>query len=441
MFSLPGAIGSLMNVHVPARTAPRILPHRQLRKTELAIVSAAFDLHADPIFVMHAGEIVLANKACDRAFATVRPGQIVGDTITNRLSPVQPDGSELRCALDRFNAEFDRTGCVRQLWSFKRLDGSHFIVRSTVSLLNADKRRLSLAVLEDVTLAEHARIERRDKISAISNEVDTEMRRVSTEIANSSRHLKTSSALASSIMAEGLHRAAAGSSRVEDAATASRLAQVAADQIAGSLDQVETMLLDTVALCEQTCTRTDLVHDKLDGLMQSAGLIGTIARNIQAIAHQTDLLALNAAIEAARAGASGRGFSVVAAEVKSLSLNSTTLADDIGTLVKAIGTRGREAEAAYGQLSALTQRMRAAMSAMADAISEQRRSTTTISDSVENVVTTFAVVQRGFGDAERDLDQLHAVIRASTEQVEGLLGCCGKLQTSLSRLTAKLDAP
>ena len=440
MFSLPESIGALLNVPAPAKATLSILPHRQFQRSEMAMISAAFDLHADPIFIMHAGKIVLANKACDVVFAASYAGQIVGDTIQKRLSPVQPDGRELRQTLDRFNAEFNQTGCIRQLWSFTRYDGSHFIVRSTVSLLNTGTKRLSLAVLEDVTLAERARVERQEKISAISEQVNTGMMQVSTEIANSSQHLKKSSSLASGVALAGLDRAGKSASRVENAAVASRLAQAAAGQIATSLDQVEAMLLDTMALSEQTCTRTEIVRDKLGGLMASAGQIGTIAHNIQAIAHQTDLLALNAAIEAARAGEMGRGFSVVAAEVKSLSLNSTTLADDIKTLVNAIGLRGQETEAAYNQLSGLMQQMRTAMSAMADAISDQRQSTSTISDSVENVVTTFSVVQRGFTEAESDLNQLSNVINASTAQVEGLLGYCAKLETSLAQLTAKLDA-
>ncbi len=404
------------------------------------MISAAFDLHADPSFVMHAGKIVLANKACDVVFGATYPGQIIGDTIQNRLSPVQPGGGELRRTLDRFNADFNSTGCVRQSWSFKRFDDSHFIVRSTVSLLNTDKKRLSVAVLEDITLAEHARLERREKIGAISEQVNTEMMRVSTEIQSSSQHLKSSSSLANSVMSAGLQRAAKSANGVEDAAAASRLAQSATSQIETSLDQVEAMLLETMAISEQTCSRTDIVQDKLGGLMQSAGQIGTIARDIQAIARQTDLLALNAAIEAARAGESGRGFSVVAQEVKNLALNSTTLADDIKALVDAIGLKGRETEVAYDQLAGLMRQTQTAMSAMAAAISDQKRSTLTISDSVKNVVTTFSVVQQGSSEAERDLHQLNDVISASTEQVEGLLGCCAKLQTSLGRLTARLDS-
>ena len=218
--------------------------------------------------------------------------------------------------------------------------------------------------------------------------------RVSTEIQSSSQHLKSSSSLANSVMSAGLQRAAKSANRVENAAAASLLAQTATSQIETSLDQVESMLMETMAISEQTCSRTDVVQDKLGGLMQSAGQIGTIARDIQAIARQTDLLALNAAIEAARAGESGRGFSVVAQEVKNLALNSTTLADDIKALVDAIGLKGQETEVAYNQLAGLMRQMQTAMSAMAAAISDQRRSTSTISDSVKNVVTTFSVVKQ-----------------------------------------------
>jgi methyl-accepting chemotaxis protein len=62
--------------------------------------------------------------------------------------------------------------------------------------------------------------------------------------------------------------------------------------------------------------------------------VGKVATSIDAIARQTNLLALNATIEAARAGAAGKGFSVVAAEVKALAQNTATATADIQATVR-----------------------------------------------------------------------------------------------------------
>lgn len=79
--------------------------------------------------------------------------------------------------------------------------------------------------------------------------------------------------------------------------------------------------------------RTGEVGDRLGELRERSRKIGDILSLIDDIAHQTNLLALNAAIEAARAGEHGRGFAVVADEVRDLSERSSRAASEIASLV------------------------------------------------------------------------------------------------------------
>ncbi len=91
-------------------------------------------------------------------------------------------------------------------------------------------------------------------------------------------------------------------------------------------------------------TSTESVGSKIASLTNKTEQIGEIAQVIDDIADQTNLLALNAAIEAARAGEHGRGFAVVADEVRKLAENTTKATKEIADTIRAIQLEGKEAD-------------------------------------------------------------------------------------------------
>lgn len=170
----------------------------------------------------------------------------------------------------------------------------------------------------------------------------------------------------------------------------------------------------------------DALSIRIQRIKQTTDESARIARSIEEIAFQTNLLALNAAVEAARAGEAGRGFAVVADEVRALALRAAEASRQTGTLIAASADAARDgadfAQAVTTQLGETrgrVERMSERIVEQADTVLTEAREIQAIAIELEQVerslVDSAANAGRTVATAERVADDAHRVL-AHVEQ-------------------------
>jgi methyl-accepting chemotaxis protein len=201
-------------------------------------------------------------------------------------------------------------------------------------------------------------------------------------------------------------------------------AQLAAatEEFAGSSSEISRQVNDANSLTDEAHRVASAAGRSLDGLKSSSGEIGDVVNLIAAIAKQTNLLALNAKIEAARAGSAGRGFSVVADEVKALSVETQKAIEAITHKIGKLQRDAAESIAAVNRITEVMEAIQPVFNAVAGAAMQQTATTNSLALNAgqsARFVTTVAdgaiEIEQAAADASGHSD---AVDRSSKTAVE-----------------------
>jgi methyl-accepting chemotaxis protein len=188
------------------------------------------------------------------------------------------------------------------------------------------------------------------------------------------------------------------SANVQSVATATEEMTSSVNEISRQVQESSRIAGDAVKQARETDAR-------INELSQAAGRIGDVVKLITAIAEQTNLLALNATIEAARAGEAGRGFAVVASEVKQLASQTAKATDEISTQISGMQAATQDSVAAIKEIGGTIGRISEIASTIAAAVEEQGAATQEIARNVGEaakgtgqVATSITDVNRGAGE-------------------------------------------
>jgi methyl-accepting chemotaxis protein len=238
-------------------------------------------------------------------------------------------------------------------------------------------------------------------------------------------------------------------SRATQVATASEEMSQTVLDIAKNTSSIETSAIDTTKLAKDGEIVVNRSVDKVKSIAQTidqsaqlvkslgerSNQIGEIVNVINDIADQTNLLALNAAIEAARAGEQGRGFAVVADEVRKLAERTGNSTSEIGDMVKSIQN---EVHQVVVSMENITKEVKAGVDLSTQA-GDVLRSIVESADKLHLMVQQIASATEEMASTSEEINKDIEMISSLSADTSGSSGKIAKASNELSQLSVNLE--
>jgi len=237
-------------------------------------------------------------------------------------------------------------------------------------------------------------------------------------------------------------------SRVEQIATAMHEMGMTAEEIAGSannaaqsaqaadatVQQGNDSVVQTIASVSDMSQQLGSTSTMIAQLAEDARSIDTVVEVIRSVSEQTNLLALNAAIEAARAGEQGRGFAVVADEVRTLASRSHDSTEEIKNIIEKLQTKTDEVVSAISHSTELSTNSQTEAGHSGKHLESISESITIMNDMNLQIATATGEQSNVVGEINPHVTAVADISRANSDIVQQTSIACSELRDKAAHL-------